>query len=1093
MIPDDLLKAIKDCNCIFFLGAGMSVTSGIPMVKDITNELYNKYKDNYNKLPDNSLTEIADMASGSIESIKDYLSRVLVSQSHNLPTEYRLLTLLAKKYKLEIYTLNYDLQIERSFDRLGFTQYNKFYYDDKTFTIDKTSVIKLAGDVSNYKSMLVTSKELGIINGSDACKHLNGKLRDGAKIIFIGYSMRDGVLYNLFSEVTASNAYYVGKEEDRPSKIQKDNQIANTAQSFFCDLIRCLDVTFKVCHIKFDGDSFGGIETYLTNIVSLSSKLGNNRFENKFYNIYSTAWETVGNRKELGFPLIKGFAALTFFKAASLNEYDLFHCHDFISAYHAQMSGLPVILTSHSLSSKDTQNRFDLFNSKNEVARLEEMYYPMIHNIVTLSSSHKNELPSFSDLHAKKLKAPYDFEKLNQIASSFDKKEAREKIGHDLKQDDFIILYIGRCDLRKGFQYVIETFEKLKNTYPAVPFKLMLIMPGVEMKDDVITITKGSTASGSSVPEQGIIKFLTKHKDSIVSEHLYWGYHFMQENYYTDESSICHSFDEHYRQIFKYYKAADIAVIPSLYEPFGYVALEALTCKCPIVANDVDGLSENLRHNGQEFATFCHIGRDTDNIYAGEKLCGCIDSIIQIHGNRCELDNSVICKADIGYEYVKNEYSSEESVKELHELYMQAIINSADIPFVYNVEEEDGRIEIYEELYNIIFDYYLRDASEMTEITRRAGYIYKDLLYLQAKMRQSANPFTDMEEPSDSMEIYSLFWGIAGKILTMKTRVKGVGLMDVRTLAETITEITRSQANVINSVLSSVGWNNLLKMDITGLKKLYEGEHNREFILQKPPYRDYNHGPEVAHYSTYDETKKEVIWQILNNMVRVDDVDFIFGASPTDEEALDIEKPQRKVHLSSYYINKFPVTRREWHTIMNDGELSGSQDDYCPIYGISYSDCMIFIEKLNDLCHFDNLKFDLPTEAQWECAAKCGADGFLYSGSDNLLEVGWFRGNADKPRPVGLLKGNRWGLFDMSGNVQEFCKDTFSSEIPRGEKNPFNWSSEPDHVTKGGSAAKLASCCRITNRYDRYHKDFRCTGDSCFLGLRLTLQHNSLH
>lgn len=1072
----------------------MLVTSGIPINKDVTDELYNKYKDDYNTIQSgDSLTKIADTAAGSIESIKDDLSKMLVSQSNNIPTEYRLLTLLAKKYRLEIYTLNYDLQIERSFDRLGLTQYNKYYYDDNTFSLDKTSVIKLAGDVSNYKSMLVTSDELGKINESNACKHLNDKLRNGAKIIFIGYSMKDGVLYNLFKNVTKLNGYYIGKGVDKPDKI--DNHIANTAQSFFCELIRRLDVTFKVCHIKFDGNSFGGIETYLTNIVSLSSKLGNNRFKNEFYNIYSTARETVGNRKELGFPLIKGSAALTFFKAASLNEYDLFHCHDFISAYHAQMLGKPVVLTTHSLSSQDTQNRFDMFNSKNEVARLEEMYYPMIHNIVTLSSSHKKELPSFSDLHAKKLKAPYDFVKLNQIASSFDKEEAREKVGHDLKKDDFIILYIGRCDLRKGFQYVIEAFEKLKSTYPAVPFKLMLIMPGVEMKGDALTITKGSTASGSSVPEQGIIKFLTKHKDSIVSEHLDWGYHFMQENYFTDESSICDSFDRHYNKILKYYKAADIAVIPSLYEPFGYVALEALTCKCPIVANDVDGLSENLRHDGQEFATFCHIGRNTNNIYAGEKLCSCINSIIRIHENRCELDNSVMCKADLGYEYVKNEYSTEESVKELHELYMQAIINSADIPFVYNVEEEDVRIEIYEELYNIIFDYYLKDVSEMTEITRRAGYIYKDLLYLQAKMRQSANPSTDIKEPSDSMEIYSLFWGIAGKILTMKSRVKGIGLTDVRTLAETITEITRSQASMTSSVLSSAGWNNLLKMDITSLKRLYEKEHNRESILQKPSYRDYNHGPVVAHYHTYDETKKEVIWHILNNMVRVDEMDFMLGASSADEKALDIEKPQRKVHLSSYYINKFQVTRREWHIIMGSGAdiLSGSQDDnYCPIYNISYSDCMNFVAELNKLCSFDNsqLKFDLPTEAQWECAAKCRTDSFLYSGSDNLLEAGWFRGNTDKPRPVGLLKENRWGLFDMSGNVQEFCRDTFSSALPQGRTDPHDFSIyENDYVTRGGSAAKLAACCRITNRYDRYHKDFKCTDDSSFLGLRLTLQH----
>lgn len=1095
MIPNDLIKAIKDNNCIFFLGAGMSVTSGIPITKDIKDELYNKYKGDYKTIqPEDTLTKIASKAVGAIESIKDDLSNMLISQSNNIPTEYRLLTLLAKKCKLEIYTLNYDLQLERSFDRFGLNKYNKYYYNDETFSSDKTSIIKLAGDVSNSKSMLVTGKELMKINQSNACRHFKNKLSNDTKIIFIGYSMRDDVLCNLFSEVTEENAYYVGKKAEKPEIIRSENHhLANTAQSFFCKLIRRLNVNFKVAHIKFDGKYFGGIETYLANIVSLASRLGKNQFENNFYNIYKTARSIVGDRKELGFPLIKGSAAMTLFRAAELNQYDLFHCHDFISAYHAQMLGLPVVLTSHSLSSNDTQNRFDLYNSKSEIAHLEEMYYPMIHNIVTLSFSHKNELPSFSNLHAKKLKAPYDFVTLNSIASSLDKKKARMKLNHNLKSQDFIILYIGRCDSRKGFQYVIEAFERLKDTYPTAPFKLMLIMPGVKKKDGVITITNGSTASGSSVPEQGVIKFLTKYEDLIISEHLNWDYYFMQEGF-TNENSICDSFKEHYKGIFKYYKAADIVVIPSLYEPFGYVALEALTCKCPIIANDVDGLSENLKHNGKEFATFCQIGNNPNNIHASDKLCNCIKSIIQIHGDVCELDSTVISKADSGYEYVKGEYSAEnsmESIKDLHELYMQTIINSTEIPFVYNMNEKPERMEKYEELYNIIFDYYLRDASEVTEIIKRAGCIYKDLLYLQAKIRLSVSPSANIKEPSGPIEIYGLFWGIAGKILTMKSRVKGIGLMDVRTLAETITEITRAQTKTLKSVLTSTKWNDLLKMDVDSLKDLYENEHNREYLLENSSYNDYSRGPENAHY--YEEgAKKEIIWHIINNMVRVEAVDFLFGGSPSDKDALDIEKPQKRIHLSPYYINKFQVTRREWNIIMygDTNRLTESQDDYCPIYNISYSDCMKFIAELNRLCSFDNLKFDLPTEAQWECAAKCGTDNYLYSGSDNLLEVGWFRGNTDKPRPVGLLKENRWGLFDMSGNVQEFCKDTFSPTLPQNAENPYNMDiNEMDYVTRGGSATKPAACCRITNRYDRYHKYFKCSDDSCFLGLRLTLQY----
>lgn len=1093
MIPNDLIKSIKDNNCIFFLGAGMSVTSGIPMMKDLSSELYNKYKSDYDTLKeDDNLTTIAGKAIGSIESIKDDLSKILTSHSNDVPTEYRLLTLLAKKFKLEIYTLNYDLQLERSFDRAGLERYNKYYYNDMAFGLDKTSVIKLVGDILNTKSMLVTKEELKTINKSNACEHFNARLKNGCKVVFIGYSMRDDILYNLFSELTVSNVYYVGKVCDRPKEIMDKNQLANSAQSFFCELIRRMDVNFKIAHIKFDGNSFGGIETYLANIVNIASQLDNNRFENDFYNIYTTAQSIVGNKKRLGFPLIKGSSAMTLFKAAALNQYDLFHCHDFISAYHAQMAGLPVVFTSHSLASKDTQNRFDLYNSKSEIARLEEMYYPMIHNIITLSSSHKDELPSFSNLHAKKMFAPFDFDSLDGIASKIQKTNARKHI-EKLTDDDFVLLYIGRCDSRKGFHYVIDAFEKLKDTCPSVPFKLMLIMPGVKITDGIISIANGSTASGSAVPEQGIIKFRTKYGKDIITHHIDWGYHFMCENF-SDERTICDYFQRHYEEIFRDYKAADMVVIPSLYEPFGYVALEALTCKCPIIANHVDGLAENLKNGVQEFATFCHIGNNPNNIYASDDLYRCISSVIQVKDNKCKVSDDAVCKANLGYDFIKKEYSGENSragIKELHELYMQTIINSTEIPFIYDKNRQSEQIGEYEDLYNIIFDYYLNDTSDMPEIIKRAGYIYKDILYLQAKMKRSANPSVNIEEPSGPIEIYSLFWGIAGRILTMKARVKGIAMMNVRTLAETITETTRAQTQTLRSVFALKPWNEFLVMGMEQLKGFYKDKKNREILLENSQYYDHSHGPEEAFYQI-DGIKKDIIWHIINNMVRVEETEFMFGGKSSDNCALNIEKPQRKIHLSPYFINKFQVTRREWNIIMSDKVETQYEDkeDYCPVYNVSYNDCVRFIQRLNDYCRFRNFHFDFPTEAQWECAAKCATDCYLYSGSDNLLEVGWFIGNTDKPRPVGLLKENRWGLFDMSGNVQEFCKDVFSPSLPQGERNPCNINrNETDHVTRGGSAAKHAACCRITNRYDRYNENFNCLDNSCFLGLRLTLQY----
>lgn len=1094
MIPNDLIKSIKDNNCIFFLGAGMSVTSGIPMMKDLSSELYSKYKNDYDTLKeeDDNLTTIADKAVGSIESIKDDLSKILISHSNDVPTEYRLLTLLAKKFKLEIYTLNYDLQIERSFDRFGLERYNKYYYNDMAFSLDKTSVIKLAGDILNTKSMLVTKEELKTINKSNACEHFNARLKNGCKVVFIGYSMRDDILYNLFSEFTVSNGYYVGREYDRPKEIMSKNQLANSAQSFFCELIRRMDLNFKIAHIKFDGNSFGGIETYLANIINIASKLRIKRFENDFYNIYTTAESIVGNKKRLGFPLIKSSSAMTLFKAAALTQYDLFHCHDFISAYHAQMAGLPVVFTSHSLASKDTQNRFDLYNGKSEIAHLEEMYYPMIQNIITLSSSHKDELPSFSNLHAKKMFAPFDFDCLDGIASKILKTNTRKNI-EKLTDDDFVLLYIGRCDSRKGFHYVIEAFEKLKDAFPSVPLKLMLIMPGVKITNGIISITNGSTASGSAVPEHGTIKFKTKYEKDIITHHIDWGYHFMCENF-SNEKTICDYFQRHYKEIFRYYKAADMVVIPSLYEPFGYVALEALICKCPIIANHVDGLVENLKKGMQEFATFCYIGNYTNNIYAGDELYRCIRSVIQVKDNKCKVSDDAVFKANIGYDYIKKEYSGENShagIKELHELYMQAIINSTEIPFIYNKNRQSEQIGEYEELYSIIFDYYLNDTSDMTEIIKRAGYIYKDILYLQTKMKLSANPSENMEEPLKPIEIYSLFWGIAGRILTMKARVKGIAMMNVRTLAETITEATRAQTQTLRSVFSLKPWNEFLIMRMEQLKDFYINKENRKRLLENVTYNDYSNKPEEACYLV-DGIKKDIIWHIINNMVRVEETDFMFGGASSDNYALNIEKPQRRIHLSPYYINKFQVTQREWNIIMYDNvEMQNEmKKDYCPIYNVSYKDCVRFIQRLNEYCLFNRLYFDFPTEAQWECAAKCATDSYLYSGSDNLLEVGWFIGNSDRPQPVGLLKENKWGLFDMSGNVQEFCKDVFSSSLPPGEKNPCNINkNETDHVTRGGSVAKQAACCRITNRYDRYDENFKCADNSCFLGLRLTLQY----
>lgn len=1088
-ISPDLLNSIQKGKYILFLGAGMSATSGCPLSKELIDRIINKYPQLYDLLSgSNVLAEAVQKCPDSEDSIKECVADALSSQKREISTEYRLLALLAKKLPCEIYTLNYDLNIERALDGFGPEQYNKCYYDSDTINNGRATVIKMAGDILNVDRMLFNVKEMSTIPSLNAGQRLQRRIDDKIPIIFIGYSFRDQFLYQMFLKLyDKQNVYFVGTQMECRQFAQ---HISNTAKSFFCELFQKLQLSYNVAHIKFDGNSFGGIETYITNIVqAFNQSQSNISFEHSFHNIYSIGRNIVGKKENFGFPLIKGSAAIALYSAAGLKKYDLFHCHDFISAYHAQQLGLPVVLTSHSLSSKDIISTSDYFNRKNELAHIEEMYYPMIKNIITLSDSHRDELPSFSNLHAKKLSVPFDFETLNTIASKITKSDARKELG--FAYDDVVLLYIGRNDVRKGFQFLFQAFENIKKHPYAKNIKLLLVMPGITKDDNgEICILGASTASGSSVPNNNEIRFVTNNIDDIYNKCTNWNTCVMGDGMHTNES-ISSEFSEHYKRILEYYKAADLVVIPSLYEPFGYVALEALTCKCPILANNVGGLVEILKDSNEEYATFCSLHTNTYNPYdvnQSRKLEYGILSVLEFANGRCRIKDKVLEKAERGYSHVLGKYgNTEQQAKDLHSIYLQSIINSSDLSqSIYSGNQQDI-ISNCDRLCNTIIDYYLKDAHDIAAIVKRTGLVYIDLIYLKAKIQKSIERDNNAHRPSLEAENYRLFWDIAAKILEVKSNIPSIALMDTRTLAETITEITRSQIKNLRPKLLKQGWNNLISNDLSAILSLYNERETEE------NWFDYNfkHNPQSPEIKAVGQHLDKTIMGIINNMIRVDETDFLFGVEDgmTKNES-DIK--QVKVHLSTYYICKYPVTQREWNEIMGINTSDFSTLD-CPAYNISYNECLEFVKRLNNKISTSSMKFDIPTEYQWECAAKCCTDNYIYSGSDNLLDVGWFIGNCDSnsivPKEVGLLKPNRWGLYDMSGNVQEYCKDVYSVFLhPKDFINPCNEETETnkDHITRGGSILKTANCCRVTNRYDRYHAD--CKGDGkSFLGLRLVL------
>ena len=192
-----------------------------------------------------------------------------------------------------------------------------------------------------------------------------------------------------------------------------------------------------------------------------------------------------------------------------------------------------------------------------------------------------------------------------------------------------------------------------------------------------------------------------------------------------------------------------------------------------------------------------------------------------------------------------------------------------------------------------------------------------------------------------------------------------------------------------------------------------------------------------------------------------------------------------KVHqvtLSDYYIGQTEVTQELWQAVMGSNPAKYEKGPTLPVSYVNWNDCQEFIIKLN---HLTGGGFRLPTEAEWEYAARGGnkSRGYKYSGSDDLGSVAWYMDNSGyKYHPVGSKSPNELGLYDMSGNVWEWCSDWYGYYPSSSQTNPTGASSGSRRVIRGGSWIINASFCRVANR------NYYAPADS-FSGLGLRLAH----
>jgi formylglycine-generating enzyme required for sulfatase activity len=193
---------------------------------------------------------------------------------------------------------------------------------------------------------------------------------------------------------------------------------------------------------------------------------------------------------------------------------------------------------------------------------------------------------------------------------------------------------------------------------------------------------------------------------------------------------------------------------------------------------------------------------------------------------------------------------------------------------------------------------------------------------------------------------------------------------------------------------------------------------------------------------------------------------FMMGSENGTEKYGDNQKPVHKVTITKpYYLGKFEVTQQQWQTVMGSNP-SKFIDPKKPVHDVSWDDCQEFVRKLKE--KMPGYEFTLPTEAQWEYACRAGTST-EYSFGDreyDLREYAWFGGNSSAtPQPVGLKKPNPWGLYDMHGNVMEWCADWYAPSYPSNtETDPIGPSSGAARVMRGGDFGNGPAVCRAAHR-----------------------------
>jgi len=298
-------------------------------------------------------------------------------------------------------------------------------------------------------------------------------------------------------------------------------------------------------------------------------------------------------------------------------------------------------------------------------------------------------------------------------------------------------------------------------------------------------------------------------------------------------------------------------------------------------------------------------------------------------------------------------------------------------------------------------------------------------------------------------------------VLLWKIIAGCAGVALVAVLISSRVKINRMKHNTIAVVDSTVVIMDSTRMvvDSTATGKKTRKKSKKRRLFGKSDKTEEEHGISTKRISD------PIIVSLVENMTYVEGGTFSMGAPENQTGPVNNDEfPQHEVTLKSFYISKYPITQQEFENIMGYNPSLNKRSPHNPVENVSWEECKSFVDKLSMK---SQRPFRLVTETEWEYAARGGkfSKGYTYSGGNDINEVAWTSTNSGNlTHPVGSKKPNELGVYDMSGNVWEWCTDWYEGYHIGPMEDPFGAPYGTHKVARGGSYINYPSCGRVTCR-----------------------------